>query len=75
MSIYSQCYDVPKERKINCKNSLSPQILVRKAILVFNLMFQYLEAEKLNMIITEKEKKKEKLDKVNINWEKQIKGN
>ena len=71
MSIYSQCYDVPKERKINFKNSLSPQILVRKAILVFNLMFQYLEAEKLNMIITEKEK----LDKVNINWEKQIKGN
>ena len=47
---------------------------MRKAVLVFNLMFQYLEAEKLNMIITEKEKK-EKLDKVNMNWEKQIKGN
>lgn len=57
MSIYSPCYDVPKEGK-SFKNSLSPQISVRKAILVFNLMFQYLKAEKLNMIITEKEKKK-----------------
>ena len=72
MSIYSPCYDVPKEGK-SFKNSLSPQISVRKAILVFNLMFQYLKAEKLNMIITEKEKKK-KLDKENMNWGKQIKG-
>lgn len=60
MSIYSLCYDVPKEGK-SFKNSLSPQISVRKAILVFNLMFQYLKAEKLNMIITEKEKKKRKI--------------
>lgn len=68
LSTYSLWFS---QKKTNLENGLSSQISEskqwEKALLVFNLMFQYLKAEKLYVIITEKEKRKTRLEQ---NWEK-----